>query len=385
MKIKKGDTSWSSPARTRARRARSSRPTRRPTRSLVEGVNRIKKHTKVTNQSGRGAKTGGIVTQEAPIHVTNVMLVDPATKTPGAGGLHRSTRTARRSAFCVRAGRKSDDARRGARAPVPRLKQQYRAEIAPALQEEFGYANVMQIPGLTKVVVNMGVGEAARDSKLIEGAVRDLAAITGQKPQVTKARKSIAQFKLREGMPIGAHVTLRGDRMWEFLDRLLAIALPRIRDFRGLTPRQFDGQGNYTFGLTEQVMFHEIDQDKIDRLRGMDITVVTTATTDDEGRALLRQLGFPFKETEHAGVKVKREVWGVGKGKRENGEEGADRQGEPQAEVRGAGLHPLQPVRPPALRLPQVRPVPDLPARDGAPRRTARRHQVQLVTTLYTP
>ena len=178
----------------------------------------------------------------------------------------------------------------------PRLKTRYREEIIPALQSEFDIKNVMQVPGLTKIVVNMGVGEAARDSKLIEGAIRDLTAITGQKPSVTKARKSIAQFKLREGMPIGCHVTLRGDRMWEFLDRLLSLALPRIRDFRGLSPKQFDGSGNYTFGLTEQVMFHEIDQDKIDRSRGMDITVVTTATNDDEGRALLKQLGFPFKE-----------------------------------------------------------------------------------------
>jgi large subunit ribosomal protein L5 len=180
--------------------------------------------------------------------------------------------------------------------PLPRLKARYREEILPALRTQFDYANVMQVPGLTKIVVNMGVGEAARDSKLIEGAVKDLTAITGQKPQVTKARKSIAQFKLREGMPIGAHVTLRGDRMWEFLDRLLSLALPRIRDFRGLEPKQFDGRGNYTFGLTEQVMFHEIDQDRIDRSRGMDITIVTTATNDDEGRALLKQLGFPFKE-----------------------------------------------------------------------------------------
>ena len=179
---------------------------------------------------------------------------------------------------------------------TPRLKTRYREEILPALQAEFDIKNVMQVPGLTKIVVNIGVGEAARDSKLIEGAVKDLTAITGQKPQVTKARKSIAQFKLREGMPIGAHVTLRGDRMWEFLDRLLSLALPRIRDFRGLSPKQFDGRGNYTFGLTEQVMFHEINQDKIDRSRGMDITIVTTATNDDEGRALLKQLGFPFKE-----------------------------------------------------------------------------------------
>ncbi|PFG40428.1 LSU ribosomal protein L5P [Georgenia soli] len=178
----------------------------------------------------------------------------------------------------------------------PRLKQRYRDEIVAGLREEFQHANVNQVAGLTKIVVNMGVGDAARDSKLIEGAIRDLSLITGQKPQVTKARKSIAQFKLREGQPIGAHVTLRGDRMWEFLDRLLSVALPRIRDFRGLSPKQFDGHGNYTFGLTEQSMFHEIDQDKIDRVRGMDITVVTSATTDDEGRSLLRRLGFPFKE-----------------------------------------------------------------------------------------
>jgi large subunit ribosomal protein L5 len=179
---------------------------------------------------------------------------------------------------------------------MPRLKSRYRAEVIPALREEFDIANIMQVPGVTKVVVNMGVGEAARDSKLIEGAIRDLAEITGQRPQVTKARKSIAQFKLREGMPIGAHVTLRGDRMWEFLDRLLSVALPRIRDFRGLSPKQFDGRGNFTFGLSEQSMFPEIDQDKIDRVRGMDITVVTTAENDEEGRALLRLLGFPFKE-----------------------------------------------------------------------------------------
>jgi large subunit ribosomal protein L5 len=185
---------------------------------------------------------------------------------------------------------------RPAERPAPRLKQRYRDEILGTLRKDFGYGNVMQVPTVTKIVVNMGVGEAARDSKLIEGAVRDLATITGQRPAVTKARKSIAQFKLREGMPIGAHVTLRGDRMWEFLDRLLSVALPRIRDFRGLSPRQFDGKGNYTFGLTEQSMFHEVDQDRIDRVRGMDITVVTTARNDEEGRALLRHLGFPFRE-----------------------------------------------------------------------------------------
>ncbi|PZS29448.1 MAG: 50S ribosomal protein L5 [Pseudonocardiales bacterium] len=180
---------------------------------------------------------------------------------------------------------------------MPRLKARYREEIVAALREQFKYSNAMQVPGVVKVVVNMGVGEAARDAKLMDGAVRDLAAITGQKPQVKRARTSVAQFKLREGMPIGAKVTLRGVRMWEFLDRLLSIALPRIRDFRGLSPAQFDGHGNYTFGLTEQSMFREINPDNIDRPRGMDITVVTSATTDEEGRALLRRLGFPFKES----------------------------------------------------------------------------------------
>ena len=178
----------------------------------------------------------------------------------------------------------------------PRMKQRYNDEIKAALKEQLGLDNVMQVPTVTKVVVNMGVGDAARDSKLIDGAVRDLATITGQKPQVTRARKSIAQFKLREGQPIGAHTTLRGDRMWEFLDRLMSVALPRIRDFRGLSPRQFDGRGNYTFGLTEQVMFPEVDQDKIDRPRGMDVTIVTSAVDDEGGRALLTLLGMPFKE-----------------------------------------------------------------------------------------
>ncbi len=198
------------------------------------------------------------------------------------------------------AAEKPADVVRASAPTTPRLKQRYRDEIREALNKEFSFGNVMQIPGLTKIVVNMGVGEAARDSKILDGAIRDLTAITGQKPQVTKARKSIAQFKLREGQPIGCHVTLRGDRMWEFADRLLSVALPRIRDFRGLNSNQFDGHGNYTFGLNEQVMFHEIDQDKVDRVRGMDITFVTTAANDVEGRALLKQLGFPFKAVDDA-------------------------------------------------------------------------------------
>src|ERR687883_920582 len=179
---------------------------------------------------------------------------------------------------------------------TPRLKERYRNEIAGKLREQFSYRNPMQVPRLVKIVVNMGVGEAARDAKLIDGAMRDLATITGQKPQLRRATRSIAQFKLREGMPIGAKVTLRGDRMWEFLDRLLSIALPRIRDFRGLDGRKLDGNGNYTIGVTEQLIFPEIDYDKVVKVRGMDITIVTTAKNDEDGRALLRALGFPFKE-----------------------------------------------------------------------------------------
>jgi large subunit ribosomal protein L5 len=178
---------------------------------------------------------------------------------------------------------------------IPRLKQRYREEIVAALRERFSYGNVMQVPRVTKVVVNMGLGEALKDGKILEGAVKDLAVITGQKALVTKARKSIAGFKLREGQSIGAKVTLRGDRMWEFLDRLLTVALPRIRDFRGLQSKM-DGRGNYTFGVTEQLIFPEIDFDSVYRTRGMDITVVTTAQTDDEARALLKELGFPFRE-----------------------------------------------------------------------------------------
>ena len=199
---------------------------------------------------------------------------------------------------------------------TPRFKTKYAEVVVPALQEEFKYENVMQTPKIVKVVVNMGVGEAARDAKLMDGAIRDLTAITGQKPIVTRAKKSIAQFKLREGMPIGAHVTLRGDRMWEFLDRLVTLALPRIRDFRGLSDRQFDGNGNYTFGLTEQSMFHEIDQDSIDRVRGMDITVVTSAKTDEEGRAILKALGFPFKTNYRLRCRSRPRYRGVGKPQR---------------------------------------------------------------------
>ena len=179
---------------------------------------------------------------------------------------------------------------------TPRLKVRYRSEIVPSLQKELGLKNVMEVPTVEKIVVNMGVGDAAKDAKLMEGALKDLTTITGQKPALRRARKSIATFKIREGMPVGASVTMRGDRMWDFLDRLLAVVLPRIRDFRGLNPRSFDGRGNYSLGLTEQLVFPEIDYDDIDATRGMDITIVTSARSDDEGRGLLTALGFPFRQ-----------------------------------------------------------------------------------------
>ena len=183
---------------------------------------------------------------------------------------------------------------------TPRLKERYNSEVREQLQRDLGLKNIMQVPKPEKIVVNMGVGEASKDAKLLDGAVRDLTAITGQKPAIRRARKSIATFKIREGMPIGAAVTMRGDRMWDFLDRLTSIVLPRIRDFRGLNPRSFDGRGNYTFGLTEQLVFPEIDYDDIDQPRGMDVTIVTTATNDDDGRALLKALGFPLRDTRAA-------------------------------------------------------------------------------------
>ena len=179
---------------------------------------------------------------------------------------------------------------------VPRLKTKYNDEVKGQLQDKFQYKNVMMIPKIEKIVVNMGVGEAATDSKAIDGAVRDLRAITGQQPMITRARKSIASFRLRAGMPIGAKVTLRGDRMWEFFDRLLSVAIPRIRDFRGISPKSFDGRGNFSMGVTEQLIFPEIDFDSVDHTRGMDITIVTTAKTDEEARALLDGFGFPFKK-----------------------------------------------------------------------------------------
>ena len=299
MKVKKGDEVVVIAGKDRGVKGKVIAADPATNKVVVEGVNRVTKHTRVT-ATQRGAKAGGIEHIEAPINASNVMV----DRQRGQGDprrlpARRGERPQRARVAPLREGPVSD--RSDTETPVPRLKTPLpRGDRARRCSEQFSFGNPMQIPGLVKIVVNMGVGQAAKDSKLMDGAVRDLTLITGQKPLVQRARKSIAQFKLREGMPIGAKVTLRGDRMWEFLDRLLSLALPRIRDFRGLSDQQFDGNGNYTFGLTEQSMFHEIDPDSIDRPRGMDITVVTTATTDDEGRALLRALGFPFRLKENS-------------------------------------------------------------------------------------
>ena len=245
----------------------------------------------------------------------------------------------------------------------PRLKERYLSEVRAQLQGELGLGNIMEVPRLDKIVINMGVGKATQQQSLIEGAQRDLEVITGQKPVVTRAKKSIAAFKLREGMAIGAKVTLRGDRAWEFLDRLISLAIPRIRDFRGLSPRSFDGQGNYTFGVTEQLIFPEVDYDRIDTVRGMDITIVTTARNDEEGRALL---GRSASRSDR-------------RPDRHHGEEGTDPEAATHTQVQGPGLHPVPAMRPAQGRLPQVRPVPDLPADDGARRRGPRRDQGELV------
>ena len=262
---------------------------------------KIKKGDTVVVRSGKDKGRTGTVLQVMPkegkVLVSGVNVATRHRKPTQASRAACASKpgTARRSAWPSSPGRRSM-AKQDSGKYVPRLRKKYDAEIAKAMTEKFGYKNALEVPKIEKITLNMGVGEASQDKKKVQTAAEEMELIAGQKPVITKAKKSIAQFKLREGMPIGAHVTLRGDRMWEFLDRLLSLALPRIRDFRGLNPNQFDGRGNYTFGLTEQVMFHEINQDRIDRSRGMDITVVTTATTDDQGRALLKQLGFPFKE-----------------------------------------------------------------------------------------
>ncbi len=263
-------------------------------RVIVEGVNMITRHEKIRMSRGRGGQEGGITHKEAPIDLSNVTLICPSDG-PTRVGFDIDKDTGERTRVCRKCGTENLMAT-AEKTYSPRLKERYNAEIRAQLQEQLGLGNVMQVPRPLKVTVNMGLGDAAKDARLIEGATKDLTIISGQKPSLRRARRSIATFKIREGMPIGVAVTMRGDRMWDFVDRLVSIVLPRIRDFRGLNPQSFDGQGNYSMGLTEQLVFPEVDYDDIDATRGMDLTVVTSAVDNEQGLALLTALGFPFRQ-----------------------------------------------------------------------------------------
>ena len=258
---------------------------------VVDGLNVAKKHQKPKNTPKNPTYQGGIIDKEMPMPVSNVAIVCAVVRQAHPRRLPLRSRRHQGSHLSeVPGGSGMSDV-----ITIPRLKQRYNDEIRSQLKETLGLGNIMEVPRLEKIVINMGVGAATDQARLLDGAISDLATITGQKPLTTRAKKSIAGFKLREGNAIGAKVTLRGDRMWEFFDRLISLAIPRIRDFRGLPANSFDGRGNYTFGVTEQLIFPEIDYDKVDTTRGMDITIVTTARTNAEGKALLDAFGFPFK------------------------------------------------------------------------------------------
>ena len=289
MRIHKGDQVIVRSGKDKGKKAEVVRAIPSRDRVIVEGVNVAKRHAKPT----RATQQGGVIDKFMPVHVSTVALVCKSCDKADAGRLQ--VRGRRREGPRLQEVRV--DAVSTTSAPArPRLKERYLTEVRDSLKEELGLGNVMEVPRLEKIVINMGVGRATQQASLIEGAQRDLETITGQKPIVTRAKQSIAGFKLREGQAIGVKATLRGDRAWEFFDRLLSLAIPRIRDFRGLSPRSFDGHGNYTFGVTEQLIFPEIDYDKIDTTRGMDITIVTTARTNEEGRAFLAAFGFPFRQ-----------------------------------------------------------------------------------------
>src|SRR5690554_3826535 len=258
---------------------------------IVSGINMMKKHTKPNPMLGT---PGGIVEKEAPIQASNVAIFNPQTGKADRVGFQTKEDGAKVRIF--KATKDAVDNQQAVVVTMLNMKEQYSKEVVPALQKEFGFKNIMQVPRIEKITLNMGVGEAVGDKKLIENAVADLERLAGQKAVVTKARKSVAGFKIREGWPIGCKVTLRGERMWDFFDRLVHIAVPRIRDFRGLNPKSFDGRGNYSMGVREQIIFPEIEYDKVDKIRGLDITITTTAGTDDEGRELLKAFGFPFKK-----------------------------------------------------------------------------------------
>ncbi len=287
-KVRKGDKVVVISGKDKGKRGEVLRVIPDEGRAVVQGLNTVTRHTRQSMQT-----QGGLVKKEAPIHLSNLSLIDPSTDKPTRVGF-KDARRRYQSSHRPPFGR-ADRPLKGAVEPMAtRLQTRYETEIRKALQEKFNYPNPMEVPKISKIVINMGVGEASQDAKKIEGAVADLAAISGQKPVVTRARTSIATFKLRENQPVGCKVTLRRDRMYEFLDRLINIALPRVRDFRGVSPKSFDGQGNYALGLKEQMVFPEINYDRVDKVRGMDIIIVTTAKNSTEAKALLQAFDMPF-------------------------------------------------------------------------------------------
>ena len=358
----------------RGKRGKVLRVEPKKSRVYVEGLNIVKRHQRPT-QTVSGTQAGGVIEREGPIHISNVMLIDPKDDKPTRVGIEivDGTPAARCQAQrpATGLGIHTRIFEMSTTAPA-RLKTRYTEEIRPALMERFGYSSVMQAPRILKITVNMGCGDAKQDSKVLDAAIEQLATITGQRPNIRRARKSIAQFKLREGMPVGVAVTLRGERQYEFLDRLMSVAIPRIRDFRGLNPRAFDGRGNYSMGVREQIIFPEVDYDEIDQVRGLDITITTTATTNEECFALLEAFGMPFSKDGRVPAATQL--------KEHSGKDLSTRSPAAHAEVQDTGLHPMPALWPGTVRLSQVRPVPDLPARTGPQRIRPRYDEVELVT-----
>ena len=375
MRIKKGDLVQVLAGKDRGKQGRVLEARPRERRVIVENLNLAKRHTKprpmrdTSRMGAAGIIPGGIIEKPMPLDVSNVMVVCPTCNQPTRVSVTvKETKGEQRPRSGLQARRLRPGDRplmAATEVIVPRLRERFDTELKPALFDELGLDSVMRVPRVSKITLNMGVGDAKTDAKALDAALEELSTIAGQRAQVRRARKSIASFKLREGMPVGVRVTLRGARMYEFLDRLVSIALPRIRDFRGLDPDSFDGRGNYSIGIKEQIIFPEIDYDSVQTIRGLDIAITTTAETDEQGRALLRALGLPFA-TERRDPSSSR------------GQDLAPRQAEACAEVQGAGLHALQQVRAPARGVPQVQALPDLPAPARARRRDPR-HDQELV------
>ena len=399
MRIRRDDEVIVLSGKDRGKRGKVMRVDRKHDRVYVEGLNIIKRHERPRQTAAQSAPTGGgVIERPGPIHVSNVALVDPRDI------VRRGSVSSSSTAEGPRRASLGNEARlMAATRTTARLKTRYENEIRPSLVRRFGYSSPMQAPAIEKITLNMGVGEAKQDSKMLDAAIEQLATIAGQRPNVRRARKSIAAFKLREGMPVGVSVTLRGERSYEFLDRLMSIAIPRIRDFRGLNPRSFDGRGNYSMGVREQIIFPEVDYDAIDQVRGLDITITTSAASNVEAFALLAEFGFPFAEDGTAVNHPARPA----RARRGSADDrpttkpasatpeplddespqseeydGEDLTARRQARPRSSrpARTAAAPLRPRAGRVPQVRPVPDLPARDGPPGPDPRDDEVLVVS-----